>query len=106
MSRTFALEVQVSKNGTQLKTFSEDIVCTGDNKDMSTLLDVLQKTKETSNEFLTTLVEADKDVPIDIGGAVVSHSKRKHENGHLVQCLVHVEQNLLIILLLLQIQMM
>lgn len=84
MSRTFALEVQVSKNGTELKKISENIVCTGDDKDVSTLLDVLQKTKECSNEFLTTLVEADKEAPIDIGGAVVSHSKRKHENGHLI----------------------
>lgn len=81
MSRTFALEVQVSKNGTQLKKFSEDVVCSGDDKDVSTLLNVLQKTKDTSNEFLTTLVEADREAPIDIGGAVISHTKRKHENG-------------------------
>lgn len=92
MSRTFALEVQVSKNGAQLKKFSEDVVCTGAEKDVSTLLDVLHRTKECSNEFLTTLVEADKEVPIDIGGAVVSHSKRKHENGHLIWFAVCVNE--------------
>lgn len=88
MSRTFALEVQVSKNGTPLKKITKDIVCTGNDKDVSTLLDVLQKTKECSNDFLTTLVEADKEVAIDIGGAVVSHSKRKHENGpaNIIRC--------------------
>lgn len=84
MSRTFAVEVQISQNGTQLKKISEGIPCTGDNKDVSTMLVVLEKTKECSNEFLTSLVQADKNVTADIGGAVVSHSKRKNEDGHFI----------------------
>lgn len=84
MSRTFALEVQISQNGTQLKTISVDIACTEDDKDVSTILDVLKKSKESSNEFLSTLVEADKEVTADIGGTVVSHSKRKNEDGYFI----------------------
>lgn len=75
MSRTFArLELSVTQNGNKVKTFTEDI--STDEKDVSTLLNALQKTKDSSNEFLTTLVEEDKlSKP---GGVVISHSKRKH----------------------------
>lgn len=75
MSRTFALELKVSKNGEPLKTFSERIPNEGDG--LSSLLNALHKTKEYSNDFLTTLVEADKQEPVDKGGVVISHSKRK-----------------------------
>lgn len=82
MSRTEALELNVSKNGTRIKTFTVGIDC-GD-EDVTTLLDVLHKTKENSNNFLTTLVEADKTNLIESGGAVTSHSKRKvdEEGAH------------------------
>lgn len=82
MSRTFArLELSVTQNGNKVKTFTEDI--STDEKDMSTLLSALQKTKDSSNEFLTTLVEEDKlNHP---GGVVISHSKRKHtDDGNLL----------------------
>lgn len=76
MSRTFArLELSVTQNGNKIKTFTEDI--TTDEKDVSTLLNALQKTKDSSNEFLTTLVEEDK-LNNKPGGVVISHSKRKH----------------------------
>lgn len=76
MSRTFAkLELSVSQNGNTIKTFTQDVSSeNGGEKDVSTLLSALQKTKESSNEFLSTLVEQDKVN----GGAVTSHSKRKH----------------------------
>lgn len=83
MSRTFAtLELSVSQNGTKIKTFSEDVTGSTENgandKDVSSLLSALQKTKESTNDFLTTLVEADKlNRP---GGVVISHSKRKHSD--------------------------
>lgn len=76
MSRTFAkLELSVTQNGHTVKTFTEDI--SSDDKDVSTLLNALQKTKESSNEFLTTLVEEDKLIQKP-GGVVISHNKRKH----------------------------
>lgn len=80
MSRTFArLEVSVSQNGNTIKKIAEDVSCTenGTNeKDLSSFLNALQKTKDTSNEFLTTLVdEANLNQQ---GGRVISHSKRKH----------------------------
>lgn len=77
MSRTFAkLELSVTQNGNKIKTFTEDV--TADEKDVSGLLNALQKTKDSSNEFLTTLVEQDKlKKP---GGVVISHSKRKHND--------------------------
>lgn len=77
MSRTFArLELSVTQNGNKIKTFAEDVKT--DEKDVSTLLSALQKTKNASNEFLTTLVEEDKlNKP---GGVVISHSKRKHSD--------------------------
>lgn len=77
MSRTFArLELSVTQNGNKIKTFAEDV--STDEKDVSTLLSALQKTKESSNEFLTTLVEEEKlNKP---GGVVISHSKRKHSD--------------------------
>lgn len=77
MSRTFArLELSVTQNGNIVKTFSEDVQA--DEKDVSNLLNALQKTKDSSNEFLTTLVEEDKlNKP---GGVVISHSKRKHND--------------------------
>lgn len=77
MSRTFArLELSVTQNGNTVKTFTEDV--TADEKDVSNLLNALQKTKDSSNEFLTTLVEEDKlNKP---GGVVISHSKRKHND--------------------------
>lgn len=75
MSRTFALKLSVTQNGNTVKTFTEDI--SADDKDVSTLLNALQKTKESSNEFLTTLVEEDK-LNQKPGGVVISHSKRKH----------------------------
>lgn len=75
MSRTFArLELSVSQNGNKVKTFAEDV--SHDEKDMQTLLNALQKAKESSNEFLTTLVEEDRISKA--GGVVISHSKRKH----------------------------
>lgn len=79
MSRTFAkLELSVSKNGNTIKTFSQDISSeNGSDRDLSTLLGAMQKTKESSNQFLTTLVEQDKLNGFS-GGAVTSHSKRKH----------------------------
>lgn len=85
MSRTFAkLELSVSQNGNKIKTFAQDVASEGsgnDEKDISTLLTVLQKTKDASNEFLTTLVEQDK--LSSLGGAVTSHSKRKYiDNGN------------------------
>lgn len=75
MSRTFAkLELSVTQNGNKIKTFTEDV--TADEKDVSGLLNALQKTKDSSNEFLTTLVEQDKlNKP---GGVAISHSKRKY----------------------------
>lgn len=79
MSRTFALELKVSKNGETLKTINEQIRNEGDG--LSSLLSALQKTKENSNDFLTTLVEADKREPIDKGGVVISHSKRKFDES-------------------------
>lgn len=77
MSRTFArLELSVTQNGNKVKTFTEDVQA--DEKDVSNLLNALQKTKDSSNEFLTTLVEEDKlNKP---GGVVISHSKRKHND--------------------------
>lgn len=76
MSRTFAkLEMTVTQNGNKIKTYTEDV--NADNEtDVSKLLNALQKTKDSSNEFLTTLVEEDKqnDQP---GGVVISHNKRK-----------------------------
>lgn len=75
MSRTFArLELSVSQNGNKVKTFAEDV--SQDEKDVQQLLDALQKTKESSNAFLTTLVE--KQRISKGGGVVISHSKRKH----------------------------
>lgn len=79
MSRTEAMELNVSKNGTRVKTFSKDFTCDGSDKDVSALLDVLHKTKETANDFLTTLVEADK-AAATTGGVVTSHSKRKNDD--------------------------
>lgn len=78
MSRTFALEVKVTKDGDLLKTINEPVNC-NDRGDVKSLLNALQKTKENSNIFLTTLVEADKEAPIDKGGRVISHSKRKFD---------------------------
>lgn len=77
MSRTFArLELTVTQNGNQIKTFAEDVAAENSHQDVSTLIDALQKTKDSSNEFLTTLVEQEKlNKP---GGVVISHSKRKH----------------------------
>lgn len=75
MSRTFArLELSVTQNGNKVKTFTEDI--STEEKDVSTLLNALQKAKDSSNEFLTTLVEEDK--LNKSGGVVISHSKRKN----------------------------
>lgn len=78
MSRTFAkLELTVTQNGNQIKTFTQDVSgANGGGKDITNLLDALQKTKDSSNEFLTTLVEQDK--ANGSGGSVTSHSKRKH----------------------------
>lgn len=76
MSRTFAkLEMSVTQNGNKIKTFTEDVKV--DEKDVGGLLNALQKTKDSSNEFLTTLVEEDKQNNKP-GGVVISHSKRKH----------------------------
>lgn len=82
MSRTFArLELSVTQNGNKVKSFTEDV--TTDDRDVSHLLNALQKTKDSSNEFLTTLVEQDKLNKPE--GVVISHSKRKHnDDGTLV----------------------
>lgn len=78
MSRTFAkLELSVTHNGYKIKTFTEDV--TADEKDVSGLLSALQRTKDSSNEFLTTFVEEDKKQNKP-GGVVISHSKRKHND--------------------------
>lgn len=75
MSRTFArLELSVTQNGNKVKTFTEDV--STDEKDVQTLLNALQKTKDSSNQFLTTLVEEERISKA--GGVVISHSKRKH----------------------------
>lgn len=75
MSRTFArLELSVTQNGNKVKTFTEDVRT--DEKDVQTLLSALQKTKDSSNAFLTTLVEEERISKA--GGVVISHSKRKH----------------------------
>lgn len=78
MSRTFAkLELTVTQNGNQIKTFTQDVSSANEgDKDISNLLSALQKTKDSSNEFLTILVEQDK--ANGSGGSVTSHSKRKH----------------------------
>lgn len=78
MSRTFAkLELTIAQNGNQIKAFAQDVSnANGGDKDISDLLGALQKTKDSSNEFLTTLVEQDK--ANGFGGSVTSHSKRKH----------------------------
>lgn len=81
MSRTFArLELSVTQNGNKVKTFAEDVT---DNTDVSALLNALQKTKDSSNTFLTKLVEEDNhNKP---GGVVISHSKRKHfDDGNFI----------------------
>lgn len=80
MSRTFAkLELTVTKNGNQIKTFTQDVSsANGRDKEISNLLGALQKTKDSSNDFLTTLVEQDK--ANGSGGSVTSHSKRKHDD--------------------------
>lgn len=75
MSRTFArLELSVTQNGNKMKTFTENV--STDEKDVQTLLNALQKTKDSSNAFLTTLVEEERISKS--GGVVISHSKRKH----------------------------
>lgn len=76
MSRTFAkLELSVTQNGNTIKTFTENV--TTHEKDVTGLLNALQKTKDSSNKFLTTLVEEDKrNKPDD--DRTISHSKRKH----------------------------
>lgn len=68
--------MSVTQNGNKIKTFTEDV--NADEKDVSNLLSALQKTKESSNEFLTTLVKEDKQNKP--GGVVISHSKRKHND--------------------------
>lgn len=78
MSRTSALELKISKNGETLKTIIETLDNGGDG--LTPLLSALHKTKQCTNDFLTTLVEADKQAPLDKGGVVVSHSKRKFES--------------------------
>lgn len=90
MSRTFAkLELSVTQNGNKVKTFAEDV--STDEKDVQTLLNALQKTKESSNAFLTTLVEEDRISKS--GGVVISHSKRKNcDEGN---CDVQTTDNLM-----------
>lgn len=76
MSRTFAkLELSVTQNGDTIKTLSQNIESGSGEHDVSTMLSALQKAKEDSNSFLTTLVESGKAHGAE--GAVISHSKRK-----------------------------
>lgn len=92
MSRTFAtLELSVTQNGNKVKTITENI--SSDEKDVTTLLNALQKTKESSNEFLTTLVDEDK-LNNKPGGVVISHSKRKHFDDGNFNFISHLFQEL------------
>lgn len=90
MSRTFAaLELSISQNGNRIKTFTED-VSDNNGKEVTTLLNALQKTKESSNGFLTQLVEEDKAHGAE--GVVISHSKRKHnDDGKLSSNLMSIK---------------
>lgn len=79
MSRTFAtLEINITRNGDKIKTFTEEVSCNDDGKDLSTFLSALQNAKESSNGYLTKLVEEDKAHGAE--GVVISHSKRKHSD--------------------------
>lgn len=69
------LELSVSQNGNKLKTFTENIDSVDGKQGIAALLSALQKTKEESNSFITTLVEQDKAHATE--GIAMSPTKRK-----------------------------
>lgn len=80
-----ALELSVSHNGDNLKTFAENIESSGDKQDVSALLSALQKIKEQSNSFITTLVEQDKAHGTD--AVSILQTKRKCADEGM--CVIH-----------------